>query len=123
VLILIGKYPGSVIPIIIKLILLFQIRPIQESDLDNIKQVHALILELYGKLRKLENTEGAHSIEVNKQKLSFSSTILQMQLRAHHLTQEARIGPTGTRTCLPLDTKLFLEAKQALQGKVLGLTR
>ena len=76
-----NKYPIEVVTCMITLILLLRNQPVNLEELENLRVVQEIIGDLNLKILRLEQSEGGHSIELNKQKILISAKIVELQLR------------------------------------------
>jgi hypothetical protein len=56
-------------------------QPVNFDEIDNLKVVQEIIGDINLKMLRLEQSEGCHSIDLNKQKIGFSARVVELQLR------------------------------------------
>ena len=75
-----AKYPAEIIQSFLATLGIFKIAPITGQEIDNLRVLQTMSQDLLNKINKLEQSEGGHSMELNKQKIGISAKIVELQL-------------------------------------------
>lgn len=112
---IIAKYPVEIRSAISSFLSLFKIQPIRVEVIDNHGLYQQNSCEAKAKLEILEQSEGVHSVEINKEKIVHSNELINWQMKTRKLINDNLVAASGDRKCIFFDTIKFLALKDIIR--------
>jgi hypothetical protein len=103
-----NHFPSEATSALASFVYSFKVTPITRAQLRAHQLLQQQINDTNLRLKKLEQSEGIHSIDLNKTKLDCASELVTLQMRAQQLTTDTKVASCGTRACVFMDKSAFV---------------